>query len=72
MSTVSYTITSSTGEEHFADVPVEKALTDIKEQIVKNSKWLFIDQNQETAETVTEEKLANGTVITLTDMLGGG
>jgi len=72
MSTVSYTITSSTGEEHFSDVPVDKALTDIKEQINKNSKWLFVDQNQETVETITSEKLAGGTVIMLTDMLGGG
>ena len=72
MSNISYTITSSTGEEHFSEVPVEKAMTDIKEHINKNSKWLFIDQNQETAETITETKLANGTVIMLTDMLGGG
>jgi hypothetical protein len=72
MTTISYTVTSSTGEEHFADIPIATALTDIKNQINKNSKWLFIDRNQETVETVTEAKLAGGDVIMLTDMLGGG
>jgi len=72
MSNISYTITSSTGEEHFSDVPVETALESIKELITKQSKWLYVDQDQETVETITAEKLAAGEVIMLTDMLGGG
>jgi len=70
--TITYTVISSTGENTFFDVPVEKALLNIIDKIKNNSKWLFIDQNQETEETVTEEKLLKGTIITLTDMLGGG
>jgi hypothetical protein len=69
---VSYTVVSSTGEEHFADVPVEQALKDIKKQIEENSKWLYIGQNQETSETLTIEKLTSGQLVVLTDKLGGG
>lgn len=70
--TISYTVISSTGEETFSDVPVDIAVDDIKGRINNNSKWLFVDQNQETADTVTSDKLLSGSVITLTDMLGGG
>ena len=70
--TITYTLISSEGEQTFFDVPINKALEDIKEQISKNSKWLYIDKDQETLNTVTEEKLLSGTIITLTDMLGGG
>ena len=72
MTNVSYTIVSSVGQEHFKNIPVAEALNDIKTNINEKSKWLFIDQNQETVETITEAKLLAGTVITLTDMLGGG
>ena len=69
---IDYTVTNPMGEETFLDVPVEKALEDIKNYMVKESKWLFIDQNQETLETINTKKLLNASVIMVTDMLGGG
>lgn len=72
MTTVSYTIVNTTGEEHFADIPVEQALTDIKDLINTKSKWVYVGQNQETADTLTAEKLASGQMVVLTDQLGGG
>jgi hypothetical protein len=70
--TISYTIVGSTGEEFFSDIPVNTALENIKKLMNENSKWLFIDQNQETSDTLTADKLIKGQIIVLTDMLGGG
>jgi hypothetical protein len=72
METVSYTVVNSTGEEYFKDVPVSDALNQIKNLIDTQSKWVYVGQNQETVDTLTEQKLASGESIVLTDQLGGG
>lgn len=70
--TVSYTITSSTGEENFLDIPVKEALESIVDQAGIESKWVFIDGNHVDPESLTTEELDKGTVIILTDVLMGG
>lgn len=70
--TISYTITSSTGEDHHADVDVTKALADIQKTVEKESKWLFIDGRHTDATTLSPDELAKGKVIMLTDVLMGG
>jgi len=74
--TVSYTVISSLGEDHHADVPVTQALAEIVDTIKTQSKWVFVGRDQETVETLTEDKLLeakkNKDVIVLNDILGGG
>ncbi len=76
MENISYTIITPLGEEHYPDVPVKKALTDIRDVIKTQSKWVYIGRDQDTAETLTEEKLLKAMEdkmpIVLNDMLGGG
>ena len=72
MGTVSYTISSSTGEQHFEGVPVGVALEDIRHKVKEESKWFFLDGDHKTPSNLTEEDLLKGTILILTDTLMGG
>ena len=54
------------------DVPVEQAFEDIKTLVKEQNKWLYVDQNQVSAQDLSIEQLSNAKIITLTDMMIGG
>jgi len=69
--TVSYTITTSTGQDFVSNISAEKAHANIIELIKGQGKWLFVDGTHKT-ESVTLDEIANAKDITVTDELMGG
>lgn len=71
--TISYTITSSTGEETHQNIDITKGLEDIVKLGKEQNKWIFINGVQITPESLTKKDLlGENKIIMLTDMLLGG
>lgn len=69
--TITVRVVSSRGHDEWTDIP-EIALSRIQNEVNTSKKWLYIDGEIQSANTLTVDKLISAEYIILTNALVGG